>query len=158
MIFFSLTMQKFCSPIFPSLQDLLSHQLLILTTFFSHTSRSLHLLSKNWFSEQILLKRRAWLYGMDFFEWYTWQEVAWRYWWVSVDLTNTSVSNWFPSFIISTSKKSIRSLEYFEVNLMLRWSWLRISKNSFNFSSPCSHNKKISSMYLQHTIGLKLRF
>ena len=89
--------------------------------FFSHTSRSLHLSSKNWLLEQILLKRRAWLYGMDFCEWYTWQDVAWRYWWVSVNLTNTSVSNRLPSLIISTSEKPIHSLKYFEVNLMLGW-------------------------------------
>ena len=81
---------------------------------------------------------------MDFFEWYAWQEVAWRYWWVSVDLTNTSVSNWFRSLIISASKKSIRSPEYF-------WS-------KFNFPSPCCHNKQISSMYLHHTNNLKLQF
>ena len=35
---------------------------------------------------------------------------------------------------------------------------LRISKNSFSFSSSCCHNKKISSMYLHHTNGLKLQF
>ena len=34
MNFFSLTIQKFCSSIFPSLQDLLSHQLLIGTMIF----------------------------------------------------------------------------------------------------------------------------
>ena len=34
MNFFSLTMQKLCSPMFPSLQDLLSYQFLIVTTVF----------------------------------------------------------------------------------------------------------------------------
>ena len=63
-----------------------------------------------------MLKRRALLYGMDFFEWYTLQEIAWKYWWVSVDMTNTSVSSWFPSLNISTSKRPIRFLEFLKVN------------------------------------------
>ena len=36
MNFSSLTMQKFCSPIFPSFQDLLSHQLLTGTSILKY--------------------------------------------------------------------------------------------------------------------------
>ena len=50
----------------------------------SQTSSSLHRLSKNAFSEQILLKRNAWLKGIDFLEWKTWQELACKYWCVSI--------------------------------------------------------------------------
>ena len=58
------------------------------------------------------------------------------------------VSNRLFSLIILT-KKSIRSLEYFEVNLMLG-----ISKNSFSFSSSCCHNKKIS-VYLHQSFKIR---
>ena len=49
MLFFALIVQKLCYPIFPNLQDLLSHKLVIVTTAFY--PKSLHLLSRNWFLE-----------------------------------------------------------------------------------------------------------
>ena len=59
------------------------------------------------------------------------------------------VRNRLSSLIILT-KKSIRSLEYFEVNLMLG-----ISKNSFSFSSSCCHKKKIPSVYLHQSFKIR---
>ena len=51
------------------------------------------------------VKKQVLTIWYGFFEWCTGQEVAWRYWRVSVDVTNKPVSNQLYSLIFSTTKK-----------------------------------------------------
>ena len=67
-----------------------------------HSSR-LHLSSKNPFTEQILLKRRPWLYEID---------ENFKYRWVSVSLMYKSLRSLFQQRITSTSKKLTLSKEH----------------------------------------------
>ena len=91
-----------------------------LSLSISHFSRSLHLLSKEIGSEQILFRRRAWLYGIPFLQWYGWHEEEWRYWWLSVALTYKSVVI-FPSVNeTETSKKLIDVWDHSAVNFIVR--------------------------------------
>ena len=107
-----------------------------LTTFslkplsLSQHSNWLHLLSKNLFSEQILFKRRAWLHGIDFLEWYTRQDDNSKYWWVSVGLIYKPVRSLFPLRITSASKRLTSFKEYSAVNFIVGWQLLSIFKNS----------------------------
>ena len=63
---------------------------------FSHTSKSLHRLSKMAFPEKILLRYKVWLKGIDFLQWEMLHELACRYWYVSVGFTYKSVTSWLP--------------------------------------------------------------
>ena len=106
--------------------------------------------------EQILLKCKACLCGMDFFEWYIWQEAAWSCWWISVGLTIRSVSNQLSSLFY---------LSIYKINLFPRVFWSKLDarmigikniQEIFQFSSPCCHNKNISSVHLHQTSDLSL--
>ncbi len=56
---------------------------------------------------------------------------------------------------INISKKFTFSLEYSEVNLIVRWPSFINFMNSFTFSSPWFHLMKISFMYLRYGAGFR---
>ena len=111
-----------------------------------HSRILLHLLSKNLFTEQILLKWRASIYRIDFLEWYTWQDENSKYWWVFIGLICKSVRSLFAQRITSTSEKLILSKDYSAVNFIVGWQLLSILKEYLSFPSPRFQIIKILSV------------
>ena len=105
---------------------MLSNKFFLVTSILNQHSSWLHLLSKNLFSEQILLKRRAWLYGMDFLEWYMWQDESSKCWWISVGLIYKSARSLFLERVTSTSKKLTLSKEYSAVSFIVVWQLFNV--------------------------------
>ena len=86
----------------------------------------MELLSKNLFSEQILLKRRGWPFGIGFFKRYTWQDENSKCWCVSGGLIYKSVRSLFPLCITSNGSQRF---------LFRKWAFSELN-SSFNNSFP----------------------
>ena len=120
-----------------------------------------HLLSKELGSKQILLRRRAWLYGIPLLQWYGWHEEEFGFWWLSVGYTYKSVIMFSPISETVTSKTLSDVSDYSVMNSIVEWVSFKCYINSSSLSSPCSQRKKMSSKYLHHrycfsSISLKI--
>ena len=133
--------------------ELLVHYDPFLLTIFQH------LLSKELGSKQILLRWRAWLYGIPLLQWYGWHE-EFGFWWLSVGYTYKSVIMFPPISETVTSKTLSDVWDYSVVNSIVECVSFKCYINSPSLSS-CSQQKKMSSKYLHHrycfsSISLKI--
>ena len=108
---------------------------------------------KDLVSEQIIFRRRAFLYGILFLQWYGWHEEEWIYWWLSVGLTCKSVVTFPPIRETATSKKSINLGDHSALNFIAGCFSFKCSINFVSLCSACFQSKKMLSMYLHRRYG-----
>ena len=118
---------------FSCFKDFSAYQLVTVTFFFQAYLQLITSFIKKGVSRTKFLKTQS------LPERETWHELAGRYWCVLVGFTYTSITSWLPFFMTVTSRKSIFVLEYSAVNFIVGWYQLRVSKNLWSSSSPCSH-------------------
>ena len=97
--------------------------------------------------------RKPRLNTIDFFTWIGCAELKSRNWWQSNGLQKKSVERFWSIKLTFTSKKLTDFLDFSLVNFKYGWKLFKFSENSSSFASLSFQIKKMSSMYLSHTMG-----
>ena len=118
---FGILVKKIFPGKFPYFQNLLPNNFFIVTSVFKPTLKLITSIIEKRIFWLNPLQPSAWLYGIDFLEWYTWQDENSKYCWVCVGLIHKSVRSLFQLRITSTSKKWTLSKEYSTVNFIVGW-------------------------------------